>query len=311
MKDFKAKIASIHEDLELRRSLETEEDNTPTFKDQDWILRDVYTSIKNTIKSFDREWYNDNPEADPVNDLMAAFKQVVDQIESRYTGEPRTTFFNAAEDAGENSNFEQEVFDRLSDIEAEIETGEYSQEDVVDQIANQIEQETNQEVTTQQGAVIETKVEEYFAMLNLPHPPHRVSRDALAQRPTEDRHTDSEDIIRGTLQIKGDRMDIGIHDATITVHGVDSPNPMARIRAYLEMALAHILGYSVDAPGSVEGSQFKPLQQPEHSGENPPKVGDYKVSILWADKTGYDSDQFKLTPKTVNAAFARQPRSVR
>ena len=209
MKNFKAKIASIHEDLELRKSLEIEEDKNIKFDDKDWILRDVYGKIKNTIKTFDREWYNKNTDADPVNDLMAAFKQAADLIESRYTGDERTTFFNAA----------------------------------------------------------------------------------------EDRNAASEDIIRGTLQIKGDRMDIGIHDATITVHGVDSPNPMARIRAYLEMALAHILGYSVDAPGTKEGSQFKPLQQPEHSGENPPKVGDYKVSILWADKTGYDSDQFKLVPK--------------
>ncbi len=203
MKNFKAKIASIHEDLELRRSLEIEEDKTPTFDDKDWILRDVYGHIKRTIETFDPE------EEDQVNHLMAGLKQAADQIESRYTGGARTAFFNAA----------------------------------------------------------------------------------------EDRDTDSEDIIRGTLQIKGDRMDIGIHDVTITVHGVDSPSPMSRIRAYLEMALAHILGYSVDAPGSVEGSQFKPLQQPEHSGENPPKVGDYKVSILWADKTGYDSDQFKLVPK--------------
>ena len=85
-----------------------------------------------------------------------------------------------------SSNFEQEVFDRLSDIEAEIETGEHSQEDVVEQIANQIEQETNQEVTTEQGAVIETKVEEYFAMLNLSHPPHRFSRDAMVHRPVTD-----------------------------------------------------------------------------------------------------------------------------
>ena len=122
---------------------------------------------------------------------------------------------------------------------------------------------------------------------------------------------DNPNIIRGTLQIKGDRMDIGIHDATITVHGIDHSASMIRIRAYLEMALAHILGYSVDAPGTNAGSQFKPLQQPEHSGENPPKVGDYKVSILWADKTGYDSDQFKLTPKSVNASFMRDPISVR
>ena len=197
MKNFKAKIASIHEDLELRKSLVNS------------VLEAVYTSIKNTIKTFDREWYNKNTDADPVNDLMAAFKQAADLIESRYTGGDRTTFFNAA----------------------------------------------------------------------------------------EDRNAASEDIIRGTLQIKGDRMDIGIHDATITVHGVDSPNQMSRVRAYLEMALAHILGYSVDAPGTKEGSQFKPLQQPEHSGENRPKVGDYKVSVLWAKNTGYDSDQFKLTPK--------------
>ena len=214
MKNFKAKIASIHEDLELRKSLEIEEDKNIKFENPNAsmvnsVLEAVYTSIKNTIKTFDREWYNKNTDADPVNDLMAAFKQAADLIESRYTGGDRTTFFNAA----------------------------------------------------------------------------------------EDRNAASEDIIRGTLQIKGDRMDIGIHDATITVHGVDSPNQMSRVRAYLEMALAHILGYSVDAPGTKEGSQFKPLQQPEHSGENRPKVGDYKVSVLWAKNTGYDSDQFKLTPK--------------
>jgi len=117
-----------------------------------------------------------------------------------------------------------------------------------------------------------------------------------------DARKDDPNIIRGTLQVKGDKMDISIHDATITVHGVDSPNPMSRIRAYLEMALAHILGYSVDAPGTKEGSQFKPLDDtgqpdPTHSGGNPPKVGDYKVSVLWADKTGRDTDAFKLVPK--------------
>jgi hypothetical protein len=175
MKNFKAKIASIHEDLELRRSLEIEEDKTPTFDDKDWILRDVYGHIKRTIKTFDPEG-----EEDQVNHLMAGLKQAADQIESRYTGGPRTTFFNAAEDAEGNSNFEQEVFDKLSDLEAEIETKRYSQEDIVDHVADEIAREKNIEVTTEQGAVIETKVEEYFAMLNLPHPPHRVSRDALS-----------------------------------------------------------------------------------------------------------------------------------
>ena len=103
MKNFKAKIASIHEDLELRRSLEIEEDKNIEFKDPNAsmvnsVLEAAYTSIKNTIKNFDREWYNKNTDADPVNDLMAAFKQAADLIESRYTGGPRTTFFNAAED---------------------------------------------------------------------------------------------------------------------------------------------------------------------------------------------------------------------
>jgi len=110
MREFKAKIASIHEDLELRRSLEIEEDKTPDFKDQDWILRDAYSFIKNTIKTFDPNWYSNNPEADPVNDLMAAFKQVADQIESRYTKDtPRKTFFNAAEDAEGPSATDDEI----------------------------------------------------------------------------------------------------------------------------------------------------------------------------------------------------------
>ena len=92
MKNFKAKIASIHEDLELRRSLEIEEDKTPTFDDKDWILRDVYGHIKRTIETFDPE------EEDQVNHLMAGLKQAADQIESRYTGGARSTFFNADED---------------------------------------------------------------------------------------------------------------------------------------------------------------------------------------------------------------------
>jgi len=93
MKNFKAKIDSIHEDLKLRRSLEIEEDKTPTFDDKDWILRDVYGHIKRTIETFYPE------EEDQVNHLMAGLKQAADQIESRYTGSARTTFFNAAEDA--------------------------------------------------------------------------------------------------------------------------------------------------------------------------------------------------------------------
>jgi len=295
MKNFKAKIASIHEDLKLRRSLEIEEDKNITFKDPNAsmvnkVLEDAYRFIKDTIKKFDRDWYNDNPDADPVNDLMAAFKQVADQIESRYTGGPRTTFFNAAEDAEGNSNFEQEVFDRLSDIEAEIETEEYSQEKIVDEIANQIEKETNQEVTTEQGAVIETKVEEYFAMLNLSHPPHRFSRDALAQRPTEDRHTASEDIIRGSWTETETELTVSVYSqfadpegkremkgtiSTVDRNGTPRPGDMRRIEVQMERLLRQ-MGWDVEAPG---------------------KRGKYALQVLWRDKTGKDIDEFKLVPK--------------
>lgn len=98
MKNFKAKLASIHEDLELRKSLKTEEDKNIEFKPQDSVLEAAYTFIKSTIKNFDQAWYDNNPEGDPVNDLMGALKQVADLIESRYTNTPRKTFFNAAED---------------------------------------------------------------------------------------------------------------------------------------------------------------------------------------------------------------------
>jgi hypothetical protein len=295
MKDFKAKIASIHEDLELRRSLEIEEDKNIEFKDPNAsmvnsVLDAAYTSIKKTIKTFDREWYNDNPDDDPVNDLMAAFKQVADLIESRYTGGERTTFFNAAEDAKGNSNFEQEVFDKLSDLEAEIETKRHSQENIVDHVADEIAREKNIEVTTEQGAVIETKVEEYFAMLNLPHPPHRVSRDALAQRPTEDRHTDSEDIIRGSWTETETELTVNVYSkfadpegkremkgtiSTVDRNGTPRPGDMRRIEVQMERLLRQ-MGWDVEAPG---------------------KRGKYDLNVLWRSKTGKDIDEFKLVPK--------------
>ena len=192
----------------------------------------------------------------------------------------------------------------MSDIEAEIETGQYSQEDIVDQIADQIEQETNQEVTTEQGAVIETKVEEYFAMLNLSHPPHRVSRDALAQRPTEDRHTASEDIIRGTWTETETELTVNVYSefadpegkremsgtiSTVDRDGTPRPGVMRRIEVQMERLLRK-MGWDVEAPG---------------------KRGKYDLNVLWRDKTGKDIDEFTLVPKTVNAAFARQPAAVR
>jgi hypothetical protein len=64
---------------------------------------------------------------------------------------------------------------------------------------------------------------------------------------------------------------------------------MIRVRAQMERLLRK-MGYDVEAPG---------------------ETGKYKVQVLWPDKTGRDIGEFKLVPKTVNAAFARQPAAVR
>ena len=109
----------------------------------------------------------------------------------------------------------------------------------------------------------------------------------------EDRHTDSEDIIRGTWDETETDLIVNIHDvedriSTVDRDGTPRPGNMIRIRTQMERLLRK-MGYDVEAPG---------------------ETGEYKVQILWPDKTGKDIGEFKLVPKTVNAAFARQPRSV-
>ena len=109
----------------------------------------------------------------------------------------------------------------------------------------------------------------------------------------EDRHTDSEDIIRGTWDETETHLIVNIHDvedriSTVDRDGTPRPGVMIRVRAQMERLLRK-MGYDVEAPG---------------------ETGKYKVQILWPDKTGKEFGEFKLVPKPVNAAFARQPRSV-
>jgi hypothetical protein len=116
--------------------------------------------------------------------------------------------------------------------------------------------------------------------------------------PNEDRHTDSEDIIRGTWTETETELIVNIHDvedriSTVDRDGTPRPGNMRRIEVQMERLLRK-MGYDVEAPG---------------------ERGKYKVQVLWPDKTGKDIGEFKLVPKTVNAAFAyqysRQPAAVR
>ena len=63
-------------------------------------------------------------------------------------------------------------------MEAEIETGEYSQEEIVDNITNTI---GGEEASTDLGAEVEGAVERFYTQLGLNIPADRRSRDYLAQ----------------------------------------------------------------------------------------------------------------------------------
>ena len=171
----------------IKSQSEREAEESPPIVEVDPVAQLVTAAANELAESLQErcKWHDTDENTLVIQSGNSATPAIVVEVKGYATQEGVVTA--ASQEAStRSSNFEQEVFDRLSDIEAEIETGEHSQEDVVEQIANQIEQETNQEVTTQQGAVIETKVEEYFAMLNLSHPPHRFSRDAMVHRPVTD-----------------------------------------------------------------------------------------------------------------------------
>ena len=83
-----------------------------------------------------------------------------------------------------DSKFDQDIFNILSDMEAELETGEYTQEEVVDKVAEELSKQSGTEVSTEEGAQIEQKVEQFYSMLGLDSiPADRRSRDYSADRP--------------------------------------------------------------------------------------------------------------------------------
>jgi len=83
-----------------------------------------------------------------------------------------------------DSKFDQDIFNILSDMEAELETGEYTQEEVVDKVAEELSKQSGTAVSTEEGAQIEHKVEQFYSMLGLDSiPTDRRSRDSSPVRP--------------------------------------------------------------------------------------------------------------------------------
>ena len=73
--------------------------------------------------------------------------------------------------------------DIVSDLDDSIESGDYSQEEIVDMVTKGLEAEgyAPDDVTTKTGAQAEALVEAAFLSFNLYCPPHRVCRDSLAR----------------------------------------------------------------------------------------------------------------------------------
>jgi hypothetical protein len=85
-----------------------------------------------------------------------------------------------------DSKFDQDIFNILDPLEAQIETGEYTQEEIVDIVTQQAADQLGTEISTEEGARIEQKVEHFYSMLGLDSiPPDRRSRDYLDNRPTQ------------------------------------------------------------------------------------------------------------------------------
>jgi len=74
--------------------------------------------------------------------------------------------------------------DIVSDLDVEIESGDHTQESIVDLADKGLKAEgyTPDEITTKQA---EALVEAAFLSYGLDYPPHRVSRDALIEQQTQ------------------------------------------------------------------------------------------------------------------------------
>ena len=74
--------------------------------------------------------------------------------------------------------------DIVSDMDDKIESGDHSQEEIVEMVTKGLEADgyAPDDITTTMGAQAEALVEAAFLSYNLYYPPHRVSREALVLR---------------------------------------------------------------------------------------------------------------------------------
>ena len=84
-----------------------------------------------------------------------------------------------------DSKFDQDIFNILDPLEAQIESGEYTQEEIVDIVTQELSSQLGAEISTEEGARIEQKVEHFYTMIGLDSiPADRRSRDYLDSRST-------------------------------------------------------------------------------------------------------------------------------
>jgi len=85
-----------------------------------------------------------------------------------------------------DSKFDQDVFNILDPLEAQIESGEYTQEEIVDLVTQDLATQLGTDISTEEGARIEQKVEHFYSMMGLDSiPADRRSRDYLDSRSAE------------------------------------------------------------------------------------------------------------------------------
>ena len=104
-----------------------------------------------------------------------------------------------------DSKFDQDVFNILDPLEAQIESGEYTQEEIVDIVAQELSSQLGAEISTEEGARIEQKVEHFYTMIGLDSiPADRRSRDYLDGRSAEAAPVVDENIPTGVpRQVEG------------------------------------------------------------------------------------------------------------
>ena len=136
-----------------------------------------------------------------------------------------------------------------------------------------------------------------FQPTGLPSPPG--ASVPAAKVAWDKRNTRAEDRLTGTWDETETDLTVTINGKTDTISTVDRngtprPGDLIRIRVQMERLLRK-MGVDVEAPG---------------------KQGDYDVKVIFPERKPKDgpfpeTGKFRLTPRPVNAAFMRDPISVR